>query len=420
MPNTEDLGIAHTHSIVAEMGYFFREQSKHDFGIDAHIEIANDAGKGMGRNLALQIRSGKSYIKIDINGNIVHNTTQRHITYWAEHSLPVLLVIYDPDQRSAWWCDVKAYISRHPRMLKHKPYVIRIPQSQILNANSKEQFRQIAEVPTHSLTLDHSHFTTVSVYDISTAAAKRYRAEILVGNHVNTDIVRLAIYQATQHFKGVVEHSSLHREQQWGNQEPHLITLFVYKDLDDLAHTNWVARSLWRDAKSEAAKLVKLYKEHDCVEDIKIQFADISQHQAWKAQVEKRVTSKTQFIREVDKWIVEADLLIEKAQQLVDQLDTSAIDVTIFESEMIALAEQYLSINFNYDKNIAGPAECRDAEERYLATIGSGGNVFIAFTSGSLETWKDKNQRLYLVRSYLDQYTEDRSMLRFEMQKLTM
>lgn len=81
MANTEDLGVSFVHNQVARMGFFFREQPKHDFGIDAHIELANEDGIGSGRNIGVQIKSGSSYFKLNREGDIVHYTDERHIRY---------------------------------------------------------------------------------------------------------------------------------------------------------------------------------------------------------------------------------------------------------------------------------------------------------------------------------------------------
>jgi hypothetical protein len=47
---------------VKELGWIFREQTIGDWGIDAHVEVANEK-EPSGRLLALQIKSGKSFLK---------------------------------------------------------------------------------------------------------------------------------------------------------------------------------------------------------------------------------------------------------------------------------------------------------------------------------------------------------------------
>jgi len=418
MANIEDLGISFVYSQVAKMGHVFREQPKHDFGIDAHIEIANPDGQGTGRNIAVQIKSGSSYIKITEQGNLVLYTDERHIHYWAEHSLPVILTVYDPEREIGCWCDVKAYISRHPSLLSQGPYKIVLPATQQFTGASSKDLIELASVPQSLLTLERQHFSIISMNDVSTGQAKRYRAEILVGN-VNDDIVRLAIYQSTEHLKKVVEHSSDNGAARWGNQKPHLVTLFVYRNLDDKAYTSWVARTIWRDPNSEAAKLVNFGKMNDFTEDIEIDFADTQKQQVWRQHISAHVTTKYEFLKKAERWISVSDSLVKQATTLTQKRDSHNITEDAYIQSMSGLAKAYIEqVEHKYDDGTTGPSEVRDAEVRFVTTIGSGSNIFIAFTSRGLETWTDQKRRQYMVKSYLKRYEDDRNMLGFEMKKL--
>lgn len=418
MANIEDLGISFVHKQVAKMGFFFRDQPKHDFGIDAHIETADTSGRGSGRNIAVQIKSGSSYINRGQESTIVHYTDERHIRYWAGHSLPTLLVVYDPKQEIAWWCDVKAYVSRHPSLLSRGPYKVVLPSTQQFSEESKQDLLELAAVPQIPLTLDRPHFSFISKNDISTGETKRYRAEILVGN-VNNDITRLAIYQATEQLKHVVEHSSDHQAAHWGDQQPHLITLFVYRDLDDKVHTNWVARSIWRDSNSAGAKLVNYGRINDFTEDIDIDFADKQKQEVLRQSISSRVLTKYQFLKKVEQWIAVSDHLVDQAVDLLQKREAHEITEDNYAKAMSELAEKYTEqVEHNYDDGTTGPSEGHDAEMRYAATIGSGGNVFIAFTENGLKQWTEPKQRDYMVKSNLKRYRENREMLAFEVKKL--
>ena len=419
MVNTEDLGVSYIHNQIAKMGFFFREQPKHDFGIDAHIEIADDSGKGTGKNIAVQIKSGSSYNRSNQHNEIVHYTDERHIRYWSEHSLSVILVIYDPEEEVARWSNVKAYISRHPSMLSQGPYKIAIPDNQIFDISSKDELVALATDPQVPLSSDRKHFSIISLDDISTAQAKRYRAEILVGN-ANNDVARMAIYQATEHLKYVVEHSSNRQATYWRDQQPHMIILFVYRDLDDKAHTNWIARSIWRDPNNEGAKLVKFGKMNDYTEDIEIDFADKQKQEIWRQFISNRVITKHEFLKKVERWITISDDLVGQAVTLTQKRDNNYITQDTYVNDMSALAQMYTEqVEHKYDDGTIGPSEARDAEIKYVGTIHSGGNVFIAFTPHGLETWTDPRRRKYMVKSYLKRYEQDREMLRFELRKLT-
>lgn len=418
MSNIEDTGIHFVGGLVAKMGFFFREQPKHDFGIDAHIETADSSGKGSGRNIAVQIKSGSSYISPNRQGDIVYNSDERHIHYWAEHSLPVVLIVFDPNRDIAWWCDVKAYISRHPSMLSQGSHKIVLPKTQQLTAESKSDFVKLAAMPQFVLNLDRQYFSFISKNDVSTSQSKRYQADILVG-HANSEVVRLAVYQATEQLKSVVEHSSDRSAAFWRDSPPHLIRLFVYRDLDDKSQTNWVARSIWRDPKSKGAKLEHFGKMNDHTEDIEIEFADSQSQETWRQFISGRVITKYEFLKKVEQLIAKLDDLLGQAKTLVTQKDSCQITEEHFTKSMSELALEYIEqIERRYDDGTTGPSEVRDAQMRYVATIGSGGNVFLGFTARGLETWTDPKQRDYTVKSYLKRYEEDREMLGFELKKL--
>ncbi len=418
MALTEDQGVSFVHGIIAELGFFFREQSKHDFGVDAHVETSNDEGKGTGRNIALQLKSGESYIREDSNQEIAYYTDERHIQYWAQHSLPVILIVYSPSQRKAWWCDVKEYCSRHPQILINSPYIIRIRKSQEFGIEIKDKLLQLTSQPSFEIRLDRLHYDRISVRDVSTSSAKRYTAEILVGNVVNRDIIRLAVYQTTEYLKTTKEYASLLQEEHWKDTQPHLIMLFVYKDLADKNQTNWIARSIWRDPNNEAAKLVKFDNINDYVEDIEINFKDDLDHQNWKSLISSSVTTKTQFIKKVDHWIPQVDGLIYEAREHKNSFDTGRISSEDFNNVINDLEQKYEVIEQGYDDRTTAPSECHEAEYRFVTTIQAGGDVFLYFTPLGLKTWPETSTRNYLMKNAFERFDTERDLLKLELHKL--
>jgi hypothetical protein len=100
---TERLGIYATGFLVNEkFGWIFREQPIEDWGIDAQIEVV-DGGKPTGRLIAAQIKSGESWFNEELEDGFVYRGVQRHLEYWRCHSLPVVLILYNPKSRIAYW-----------------------------------------------------------------------------------------------------------------------------------------------------------------------------------------------------------------------------------------------------------------------------------------------------------------------------
>ncbi len=418
----EDSGITYSYRIFNEMGYFFREQNKHDFGIDAHVETDDGQEKGTGRIIALQIKSGESNFKFNKRGDLVFYDNKkpapgRHIRYWAESTLPVILILYSPEQKVAWWCDVKAYISRHPAILLKPPYRIEIPREHILTVDSKAEFAELAAAPTSKLSLAENYYDLLTINDVSHAGTKRYTADILVGDG-NNDAIRFAIYQTTEQLKTVVEHSSSIREFHWGDQSPHVIWIFVYKSLQDKVQNNWIARALWRDLSNEGAKLIKPDNMNDYVENIEIDFASKEQYTAWRDHLLKKASTKTQFIKKVDLWTPQIDVLIQQGNSVIEKIEKQEIVETNFITEMGKLEHAFTQIEHQIDNGTVAPTECHDAEEQFVLILADAGNFFISFSARGLETWPEARKRMYFAKRYSQKYKDDREMLGFEMRKL--
>lgn len=93
--------------VARELQWLFREQMPSDLGIDAQIEVLRN-GKSSGRLLALQIKSGDSYFREQRGEGIVYRDDQRHLEYWLNHSLPVVLVICRPETGEAYWQNINS------------------------------------------------------------------------------------------------------------------------------------------------------------------------------------------------------------------------------------------------------------------------------------------------------------------------
>jgi hypothetical protein len=125
-----------------EFDWIFREQPIGDFGIDAHIEVKEDE-RPTGKLIALQIKSGISYFEKS-NDEYVFRGDLRHLDYWTRHSLPVFLILHNPDTGLILW----QKIERHLAKVSDKGWSISISETNILNKASKQYFAEgIADDP---------------------------------------------------------------------------------------------------------------------------------------------------------------------------------------------------------------------------------------------------------------------------------
>ncbi|SFB17331.1 DUF4365 domain-containing protein [Algoriphagus aquimarinus] len=80
-----------------------------DFGIDAYIDIITEDGHLTGKSIAVQIKSGRSYFKQTNEYGWNYSGELKHLNYYLNHQIPVILVIVDTDSKKAYWelCDAQ-------------------------------------------------------------------------------------------------------------------------------------------------------------------------------------------------------------------------------------------------------------------------------------------------------------------------
>jgi len=102
-------GVRIVETIVEDhLQHLFRERERHDLGIDGEIELVdakNEERRGTGRLIAVQIKCGPSFFTETDGEAYVFRGEAKHYEYWAGFSLPVLIVLCDPDSGEAYWVE---------------------------------------------------------------------------------------------------------------------------------------------------------------------------------------------------------------------------------------------------------------------------------------------------------------------------
>lgn len=103
---TERKGVNAIDNAFLSMGWVFRETTHTDYGIDGNVEQTVD-GRPTNSHIALQIKSGQSYLKENRNGNITFYIDEWHYKYWLQSDRPVLILFYDDVNDVVIWEQVK-------------------------------------------------------------------------------------------------------------------------------------------------------------------------------------------------------------------------------------------------------------------------------------------------------------------------
>jgi Domain of unknown function (DUF4365) len=95
-----DIGVATVNKIFAKALWIFREQPKHDLGVDAHIEIV-ESGISTGQLFGVQIKTG--HFNRNKNNDLVLYINREHRSYWLNYSIPVLLTLCEVETEKVYW-----------------------------------------------------------------------------------------------------------------------------------------------------------------------------------------------------------------------------------------------------------------------------------------------------------------------------
>jgi len=129
--NTGRKGVNGVEAIFLGMNWIFREQPVSDFGVDAHVEIVEN-GEPTGQLIALQIKSGPSWFR-QRGDVIVYRGKPRHLRYWENHALPVLLVLHNSETALTVWVKIERHLVS---VLPDGHWVVEIPVKQELTTKS--------------------------------------------------------------------------------------------------------------------------------------------------------------------------------------------------------------------------------------------------------------------------------------------
>ncbi|MGA8680438.1 MAG: DUF4365 domain-containing protein [Acidimicrobiales bacterium] len=139
---TASIGVAQTRLAVEErLEWLFREQLAEDYGIDAQIEVV-EGESVKGRLLAVQIKSGESWFKEPGPNGWWFRPDDDHVQYWTNHSLPVVVVLYEPQSKRCHWqlVNTRTLVGTSTGRWK-----VLVPADQVLNETARAPLREAAE-----------------------------------------------------------------------------------------------------------------------------------------------------------------------------------------------------------------------------------------------------------------------------------
>jgi hypothetical protein len=139
-----EAGVAIVSRAVGRLGWIFRRNhNEHDFGIDGYIDLVAPSGSVTGRMLAVQIKSGPSYLAHTNRFGFTYYGEQKHLNYLLNHPIPVLLILCDQESETCYWehfCE--SAVESTPKAWK-----LDIPKRKTLSEALRSEIEGVAGAP---------------------------------------------------------------------------------------------------------------------------------------------------------------------------------------------------------------------------------------------------------------------------------
>lgn len=345
------------------LGYKFREQPISDYGVDAQIEIVEE-DTATGQLVAVQIKSGTSWLNEFDGHGYVFRGHLKHLKYWLKHSLPVIIVLHDDENDDSFWQAVTPTNVIYTK----SAWKMVVPVSHKINAGMHVDLKRLVKkIPIHN------EYTIASIEDNSHGAAKRYSLKIVLNKeHTQAELVEV-IKNCTQEAINCDYHRSKLTRDTWSGTPAHVVWLMVYPTSEDEKNNNFICRTEWfSESLTEDFKPMSNGGEN-IGNDIKVLWRD--DYLSNSVFFDEHTMSKEKYILESTK-IRE---LIEPLVYLIEQELLRYIDGYItFDCFAEFLAESYSKINQHYGKGIdmdIAPYECKELKNKFQSMIAFADNI---------------------------------------------
>jgi hypothetical protein len=132
---TANAGVLYVETVVNNHGSIFRRvHQEEDVGIDGFIELVHDESAS-GKLIAVQIKSGDSYLS-EAGDCFEVAVNEKHLSYWRNFMLPVILVCYSPTKDVAAWISLRDFIEQEEYLGRVPITKVNIPLRNIFDQKS--------------------------------------------------------------------------------------------------------------------------------------------------------------------------------------------------------------------------------------------------------------------------------------------
>lgn len=395
---TERIGIHRVAlTFLEKYGWLEREQFVSDFGIDTQVEIVKD-GIPTGLLYCLQVKSGKSYIKETDKNIVFYTQNERHINYWINHSLPVLLVICDIKNEINYW----DFITSQNISKTEKGWNISISKSNNLaDSKSKEQIENYY--------FSNDNFTVMeSGIDTSHALSRRISMKIILKNKISNIVIEEQLPQLIEGLKKSDYFRSKIVEDHHKDNPADCVWIWFYKNIEQYSDGLPFCTAYWNHPNSKSPTTL-----HSNDKEIKDGiFINYSTTEISNDFLNKRL-SKGNYLKIIDNFLLESDHIFHEINKHIKNYESKP-DILILKAEILKYEKDFeLLLPEEYRQNLA-PLECSDLDQIINNIEAAIGNIFIV--TGDIK--RTEKNIVDCIRMFKRTYLENIEPVKYERKKI--
>lgn len=108
-----DLGVNYLERFVLLCGYAL-ERIRYDYGYDLTMTSFDEQGVAEGGTVYFQVKATDNLITLRDGQTISWAISRRDLKLWLQDVYPVILIVFDAQQSTAYWLYVQAYFAEYP------------------------------------------------------------------------------------------------------------------------------------------------------------------------------------------------------------------------------------------------------------------------------------------------------------------
>ncbi|MBW2644120.1 MAG: DUF4365 domain-containing protein [Deltaproteobacteria bacterium] len=392
---TERIGVhKFALTILQDFNWFEREQSISDHGIDFQIEIVDDDFP-TGMLYAVQLKSGRSYFNESTEDAIVFRGKKRHLTYWTDYSLPVILVLYNPEEDNLYW----TFVNQENTIETDKAWKIEIPKSNILSRESKQEIEKYY--------INTNDFTLLKTEDTSHALSRRISVKLLHKKDISNYTIKNTIPHLIEKLKSSDYFRNEIVSENHKNKLADSIWVYTYKTIEQFHRGLPHCIAVWNDPKSESP--TKLSTHDECIDNsIQIKWGNDIIPDAF---IENNEMSKGKYLNIIDNYVSEAKIEIQRIEELF--LKYGETNIEVMKTDIVQNDEYFNQLLPEDYHNSYPPNECSDLDQEIQNISASIDNIYIVIKDKS----RDNNNIIQCIKMYLKTCKENLEAIKYERRK---